>query len=139
MTQRTKGQKVKKLKCQLQVECSQLTHPNPFNRYSGSWLSAAGECAERINALRSEDPTPVENKGVHATTFTLIGFPHVKKSGLMVTSFPWGSLGTATLPLTSSMETVRQGKCLLVSLIFKALAFWAVFKARDRFSDVSSK
>lgn len=43
------------------------------------------------------------------------------------------------LLLTSSTDTVRQGKCLLVSLIFKALAFWAVFKARDKFSDVNSK
>lgn len=50
-----------------------------------------------------------------------------------------GSFRIAPLLLTSSMETVRQGKCLFVSLIFKALAFWAVFKARDRFSDVSSK
>lgn len=72
----------------------------------------------------------------------------IKPTGLLQAAGKPTFAGTGLAPgkrlecpllLTSSMDTVRQGKCLFVSLTFRALAFWAVFNARDRFSEVSSR
>jgi len=41
--------------------------------------------------------------------------------------------------LTSSAAMVRQGQCFLVSFTLTTLALWTVFRARDRFSSVTSR